>query len=258
MEDTKRTYGININRLPASQLNFKEFEKTTSLPSSVDLRSKMPPVWDQGQLGACTSFGTAVCFEYADKDAFEPSHLFIYYNERSMEGTINEDSGANISDGIKSLQTYGVCKESSWPYNISKFKVKPSATCYTEALRNRALNVANIRQDLTSMKTCLSNGFPIVLGISVYSSFESQQVANTGVVPMPGAKEKNLGGHCVACVGYNDTTKTWLMRNSWGTSWGMKGYFTLPYMYLLDSNLCSDLWSITSIRPTPKQIPIDV
>jgi C1A family cysteine protease len=106
------------------------------------------------------------------------------------------------------------------------------------------------------MKTCLASGFPIVVGISVYSSFESQAVATSGNVPMPNInKEQCLGGHAVLVVGYDDTSKHWIMRNSWGTSWGMAGYFTLPYMYLLDSNLASDLWIITKESNTVVRVP---
>jgi C1A family cysteine protease len=100
------------------------------------------------------------------------------------------------------------------------------------------------------MKTCLASGFPIVVGIAVYSSFESGTVAKTGVVPMPKSNEECLGGHAVVCVGYDDKAQTWIMRNSWGLGWGNKGYFTLPYLYLLDSSLCSDLWCITSLKIT--------
>ena len=244
----KRIYNVKIERLPISSLKFKTFEKVVTLPSSVDLRPKCPPVYDQGQLGSCTANALAAAFEIDDNNAFIPSRLFIYYNERKLENTIPEDAGAMLHDGIKTLQTYGVCPETLWPYDISKFAVKPSANCYTTALNTKAFTCNNIIQDLTHMKTSLANGFPFVVGIAVYESFESQQVAQTGVVHMPNlATEKCLGGHALLCVGYNDSTKTWLMRNSWGTGWGMGGYFTLPYLYLLDSHLSSDLWNITKL-----------
>lgn len=83
------------------------------------------------------------------------------------------------------------------------------------------------------MKGCLNSGFPFVVGILVYSSFETNKVASTGMVPMPGPKESLLGGYW-----YVDT------RNSWGTRWGDRGYFYIPYDYLLSTSLSSDLWSI--------------
>jgi C1A family cysteine protease len=105
----------------------KTFSKVATLPISVDLRGKMPPVYDQGALGSCTGNALACAFEYDDKNIFQPSRLFIYYNERNIEGTVSSDSGALISDGIKSLETYGVCPETLGPYDISKFADKPHA-----------------------------------------------------------------------------------------------------------------------------------
>ena len=106
------------------------------------------------------------------------------------------------------------------------------------------------------MKTCLAQGYPFCVGIAIYSSFESPAVAQTGVVPMPSPKDQFLGGHAVDVVGYDDNKKVWIMRNSWGTNWGQKGYFTLPYSYLLDSKLASDLWVITKIEVVP--VPIQI
>ena len=94
------------------------------------------------------------------------------------------------------------------------------------------------------MRTCLAAGYPFVFGFTVYESFESQEVANTGIVKMPKRGEQALGGHAVLAVGYNDAKQTFLVRNSWGEDWGMSGYFTLPYKYLSNRNLSDDFWTI--------------
>jgi len=255
MESVKRAYGINIQRLHQTDLNIKKFDEIAILPKSVDLRNKMPPVLNQGTLACCTGFAISACFDYEDKSNFQPSPLFIYYNERLMGGSVMIDSGANIADGIRSLETFGVCKNSSWPYIINKFKIKPPETCYKEALNYKVTSSFNVQQDIKSIKTCLANGHTIVLGIAIYSSFESRECILTGKIPMPNPNEECLGGHCVVCVGYDDETQTWLMRNSRGAGWGNKGYFTLPYSYLLDTNLCSDLWAMTSVKITPTPTP---
>ena len=176
-----------------------------------------------------------------------PSRLFIYYNERVLENDILQDAGASLTDGIKTLEKYGVCPETMWPYDITKFAVKPTDSCYTEALNYTAITVANIQQNEQVMKSCLASGFPFVVGINIYTSFESDNVSMNGIVPMPNIQtEVCLGGHAIVCVGYNETQ--WIMRNSWGIGWGDKGYFYLPYQYLLDSTLSSDLWDITKIK----------
>ena len=223
-----------------------------SLSTKKDLRSKMPPVYDQGQLGSCTANALGGAVEYdiicQSQGEWTPSRLFIYYNERAMEGTIQSDAGAQIRDGIKTLAKQGVCHETLWPYTISKFTEQPITKAYTDAIKYIALKYARVTQTLPQMKSCLNTGIPIVLGISVYSSFESADVAKTGMVPMPQANESLLGGHAVLCVGYDDSIQRFIMRNSWGSSWGDKGYFYIPYNYLLNPDLCSDMWAINLVK----------
>jgi C1A family cysteine protease len=217
------------------------------LPKSVDLRTTCSPVEDQGQLGSCTANALAGALEYLerkDQVTFEDfSRLFIYYNERAIEHTIHSDSGAMIRDGIKTLAKQGVCSEARWPYVISKFKSKPGPACYKDALDHQITSYHRILT-LDEMRACLAKGFPFVFGFTVYESFESQRVAKTGTVNMPKKGEKSLGGHAVLAVGYNDSKKRFLVRNSWGPDWGMKGYFTMPYNYVADRNLSDDFWTI--------------
>jgi C1A family cysteine protease len=222
------------------------------LPSSVDLRPQCPPVYDQGQLGSCTANAIAAELEFdqmKEKHAriFVPSRLFIYYNEREMEGTVASDSGAQIRDGIKSVAKQGACPENLWPYNITKFTVKPPQQCYKQALKFKAVQYQRILQISNQLKGCLASGYPFVFGFTVYESFESPQVAKTGHAPMPSPTEAVVGGHAVMAVGYDDSQNWFIVRNSWGEGWGMKGYFTLPYAYLLDQNLASDIWTIRSV-----------
>ena len=246
MSVQKRVYDVNISRVHPSSLNFLHLDKVSSLPSIVDLRPKMPPVYNQLACGSCSSQSLGAAYEFASGNTFSPSRLFIYYCERYIEHTVSTDSGAMIHDGIRTLQTYGVCPETLWPYDIPKFAVKPPTSCYQAALKHKAVTVHNIKQDITSMKTALANGFPIVVGIQVYASFESDEVAKTGMVPLPDVNnEEALGGHAILVSGYDDKKRVWIMRNSWGADWGDKGYFYLPYEYLLDSSLSSDLWNIT-------------
>jgi len=219
-----------------------------NLPDSVDLSSKCPPVYDQGQLGSCTANAIAAAVEYEHKKKFMPSRLFIYYNERAMEGTVESDSGAQIRDGIKSVATQGAPPERLWPYQIAKFRDKPSAEAYRAGDTDQVVLYQRLAQDLNIMKGCLASKFPFVFGFTAYESFEGQKVAKTGVLPMPGLKEKIVGGHAVLAVGYDDATRTFLVRNSWGPDWGLKGYFKMPYAYLTNPKLASDFWTIRGVE----------
>jgi C1A family cysteine protease len=219
-----------------------------ALPPTADLRAQCPGVYDQGQLGSCTAnaIGGAIEFDRLKQKLpdFVPSRLFIYYNERVIEGTVNIDSGAQIRDGIKSVASLGVCPESDWPYDIANFAKKPSAKAYSDAVTDRAVSYQSLVPDLNQMKGCLASGYPFVLGFTVYESFESAAVAQTGHAPMPAPGERAIGGHAVMAVGYEDAHQWFVARNSWGSGWGMAGYFTMPYAYLIQPGLSSDFWTI--------------
>lgn len=223
------------------------------LPTQVDLRPNCPPVYDQGQLGSCTAnaIGAAHQFEQIRQDAdkaFPPSRLFIYFNERVIEHTEGTDSGAMLRDGIKSVVKQGVCPETLWPYQPTAFTKKPGVACYREALKHQVVSYQRLIQKLDLMKGCLADGYPFVFGFSVYESFESPAVARTGKVPLPASTERVLGGHAVMAVGYDDTRKCMIVRNSWSEKWGVKGYCFMPYEFFTTPGLSSDFWTIRMVE----------
>lgn len=215
--------------------------------SIIDLRSNDSPIFDQGALGSCTGNALAGALQFLEKKDKVPyielSRLFIYYDERVVENTVSIDSGAQIRDGIKTLAKLGVCSETCCPYNIQNFAVQPGHKCYIEASKHRILSYYRLNT-LSDMLHCINTGYPFVFGFSVYDSFESDQVVQTGIVNMPTTNENLLGGHAVMAIGYDDNQKRFLVRNSWGISWGQKGYFTIPYDYLTNRNLSDDFWVI--------------
>ncbi|MBS1686833.1 MAG: C1 family peptidase [Bacteroidetes bacterium] len=231
---------------------------TQKLPVKVDLRPQCPEVYEQGQLGSCTANAIAAAFEFGQlkqnaANAFMPSRLFIYYNERVIENTVNSDAGAQIRDGIKSVNTIGVCPEKMWPYSDKSdlFAKKPTPSCYTAAANHQVLSYQRVSRDLAQMKACLAQGYPFVFGFSVYSAFESDAVAKSGKLNMPAKSEQQEGGHAVLAVGYDDAAKRFIVRNSWGADWGLQGYFTMPYAYLMSENLADDFWTIRIVEDAP-------
>lgn len=225
----------------------------SKLPRRVDLRKQCPAVYDQGQLGSCTAnaIGGALEFDQRKQNGrkpFTPSRLFIYYNERAMEGTVESDSGAQIRDGIKTVAKEGACKEKTWPYDIARFRDKPAKASYTEAKKNQAIRYQRLTQSLSQLKGCLAEGYPFVFGFVVYDSFETPEVAKTGHAPIPGARDNPVGGHAVMAVGYDESKQWFIVRNSWGPKWGMRGYFTLPYGYLVQNSLAQDFWTVRQVE----------
>jgi C1A family cysteine protease len=233
-----------------------------ALPAKADLRPQCPPVYDQLQLGSCTANAIAAAIEFDQIKqklaTFTPSRLFIYYNERVIEQDVALDNGAQIRNGIKSVAKEGACPETMWPYNDQNmdpdpcpncpYAQEPTPTSYAEAAKHTVQSYQRLNPILNILKGCLASGYPFVFGFTVYESFESDQVAQTGIVPMPAPTEKTVGGHAVLGVGYDDAAQQFIVRNSWGSGWGLSGYFMMPYAYPTNSSLADDFWTIRLVQ----------
>lgn len=241
----KKRYGWKPDFPDHRDFAYSIIRPRVQYPQVVDLRPLDSPIQDEGALGSCTANALAGALQFLELKNNEKlvnlSRLFIYYNERSIEGTIDQDAGAQIRDGVKVLNQLGVCSEYVCPYAINQFTQKPTEQSYEEALERKIISYHRLNgQD--DMLTCLADGFPFVFGFTVYNGFESAQVAKTGEVSMPGPDEKILGGHAVMAVGYDLAKQQFIVRNSWSASWGAKGYFYIPFDYL--RTMADDFWTI--------------
>lgn len=264
---TPRIYGWRPQLADNRDRLFTPPPSPTGLPALVDLRPSCPPVYDQGQIGSCTANAIAGALQFTRRKEgrtpdFNPSRLFIYYGERNIEHTVHSDAGAIIRDGIKVVNQLGAPPETEWPYDgtpadpatgtfppHAHAATKPSAKAFKDALNYQATSYLAIPgNNVDQMRACLAAGFPFVFGFVVYDSFESQAVAANGMVPMPKNGEKQLGGHAVCAVGYDDHAKRMIVRNSWGPGWGDKGYFHMPYDYFADPGLSSDFWTLRVVE----------
>jgi C1A family cysteine protease len=228
-----------------------EFAPTVvHLPASVDLAADraMPPVWDQGRLGSCTAHGTLACFLWASAKcgARDPmlSRLMLYYDTRAASGTVDQDSGAQIRDAVKATRA-GICPETLWPYDVARFAEEPSPRARQAAAANVGVSYRRVRASTFAIKACLAEGFPVDFGFTVFESFESADVAASGLVPMPQSWEREVGGHCVATVGYDDARQAFKIRNSLGPGWGLAGYCWMSYEYV--RRFASDFWTIRTV-----------
>lgn len=222
-----------------------------NLPHKVDLRPYLPRVFDQGALGSCTANAGACLALYLIKKErdplFIPSRLAIYYWTREREGTVNEDSGASLRETMKVLTAIGTPNEKQWWYDVNKFAVRPGKKVLLEANKHKLDEYSSVDQDLDHLKAALADGYPIIFGFAVYPSFDSPEVSKTGIVPMPSGDEPCIGGHAVTLVGYDDDTRMFIVRNSWGDDWGLKGNFMMPYEYVIDNDLADDFWTAKTI-----------
>lgn len=205
------------------------------------------PILDQGSLGSCVSNATYALFYILSKRKISLSRLQLYMTNRAIDkSSLIEDSGATIRGCMKAVSKYGLTNEKIWYYNILNFDKLPPSDAFRNLYKLNKFVYTFIKQDLKSIKEVLASGKPIVIGIIIYSSFESTNATNYGIISIPDINNETLlGGHAVLLVGYDDKTKVFKFQNSWGKGWGDKGYGYVPYDYVLDNNLAFDLCTVT-------------
>jgi C1A family cysteine protease len=235
-----------------------------SLPATADLRPWCSPIENQGSLGSCTAQAGVGIVEYFERRAFgkhiDASRLFLYKATRNMLHWTG-DTGAFLRSTMGAMALFGVPPEEYWPYVVGDFEKEPPAFCYAFAQNYQAISYYRLDPPgtakdglLNMIKINLAAGLPSIFGFTVYGSYT--QAATTGKIPYPTSGEKIIGGHAIVAVGYDDNMKikninayatetkgALLIRNSWGTEWGSKGYGWLPYVYILNG-LAVDWWSL--------------
>ena len=247
------------------------YQKVDGLPSRVDLRKDCPPVFNQADLGSCSSqAGVAARMMVGDIDTML-SRLYLYYKEREMNNETSEDSGATMRDVCKALAKFGVCEEQIWPYVVKKFDKAPPVEASLNAEKYKIIRYSALHGTDAIRNYLAIHQQPVLIGMDVYSCFESKEVKDTGNLPLPGKFEQYLGGHAILIVGYDDNklaakkrgliswikqlfsgkerleqmkTGCFICRNSWGKDWGDGGYFYMPYDYV-NNGLAFDAWVIS-------------
>ncbi len=228
------------------------------MPKAIDLRKWCSPIENQGALGSCTAHAGVGMLEYYERRTtgkhLDGSRLFLYKVTRQLLGFTGDD-GAYLRDTMKAMVLFGVPPEKYWPYVEDKFNEDPGSFCFSFAQSYQALDYYRLdpsgltpEQILDSVKRNLAAELPAMFGFSVYSSIPPLGDGK-GEIPFPIRGDSLEGGHAVLAVGYDDAKKiagktgALLIRNSWGTGWGDKGYGWLPYAYVLHG-LADDFWSM--------------
>ena len=242
----------------AAQYQPSAMIKFAKLPNKVDLRSLMTPVEDQGQTSSCVANAVAGAYEYWIKKATRQdddiSRLFVYYNARWRDGSQDKDDGSVIQLAMEGLAKFGACSEKVWPFDKKLLLQKPGGDAYKDAAPRRVQDMAQVPLTVEAWKQALAEGKPIVFGCLLFDSFDECNKRG-GVVPMPEpedlSREKH-SGHSMCAVGYSDTEKVFIVRNSWGTKWGDKGYCYMPYDYLMNPKFNDgDCWVFVPRVPLP-------
>lgn len=263
-------YMLNKDKYDEHDFLYEQGLEAQTLPSNFDLRPLAPSVYDQGNEGSCSAnAGCAARTMLAKDPTLYLSRAFLYYNERVLEGTTQDDQGGSMRDIVKATTKYGICLDSEMPYKVGDYATAPTQQNYVDAEKYKIGSYSRIG-GITAIRQALFTRYqPVLIGMDVFEGMESDQIAKTGVLPMPGKDETSLGGHAVLAVGYAETlpkavTETLphkscfeklfdfifrvkpvsgylIVRNSWGENWGDGGYFYMPYEYV-ESGYAFDFW----------------
>lgn len=221
------------------------------LPPAVDLSPMCSPVENQGQIGSCTANSVAGAMEYHQILHRQPltdlSRLYIYYNARRIRGRTDQDTGCSMAEAVASYLAFGACPEAVWPYRHHLWDQEPSPEAYASAGFFPDLQYAALDYGL-DLKIALYSGLPVIFGMGVPDSFQTVGGKYGHVKPLPeGGWEPPAGGHAMLIVGYNDQKRAWLVRNSWGTGWGLNGHVWIDYAYMDHYRQPLGFWTIGSL-----------
>jgi C1A family cysteine protease len=223
---------------------------TQALPQSVDLRNKLPQVWNQGSIGSCVAHAVAAAHIAAQKKngkaAVMPSRLALYFQARAVRGWQYQDSGCYITDAMKVTAKLGAANEKLYPYTTSKFTMKPPASVYKDALLRQTVEYQKIDSTKPAViKAALAEGHPVVFGSTLY---ENHDKLVDNIMPDPDLTTSVIGGHAMTIVGYDDEKQLFLVRNSWGKTWGDNGHHWMSYRYITNLSLTDDVWILKSVE----------
>ncbi|MFZ0361446.1 MAG: C1 family peptidase [Terriglobales bacterium] len=216
------------------------------LPQQVDLREFGGPIKDQGEEGSCTGHAFSSAREWMARRYEKASPILspqcLYAEELLASGEFPNDDGAMPRTGCQVLTALGCCETALYPYVAGQI-TRPTPEQARNALKYKTGAYHRIGT-LSDFLTCLADAtpWPVLVGFAVYESFMSDEVAETGIMPVPQVGEAEQGGHEVLCLGYDLGRKLALVQNSWGAEWGRKGYFWMPFEVIASAD--TDLWMV--------------
>lgn len=247
--------GLNLKGMALLKDDSRELEEgvfaaAASLPAKVDLRAGSSPIANQGGTNACVGYALADGIgEYLARKAGRPLNLspgFIWNQTRHVEKQLDDNAPTNPTDSFKIADNLGFAEESVFPSISAAQKdgtklfgqlltIRPSNDVIANAKKNRFIKGFKAITTVHALKKSLASDMPVMLGVAVYES--TMKVGASGAWPLPAKGEESLGGHAITCVGYDNVKKHFIIRNSWGTSWGDKGYGYMPYAFVKSESL---------------------
>lgn len=255
MARLKPRFGWKPDKKDPRDLKFKLPQHFTAfdLPERVDNTRFLPKeVLHQLDLGSCTANAADTLLRSAGQRVNKPvaptSRLYTYFNTRDIEGTTDEDAGGEIRNVFKALNKNGYCDEPLWPYKIKSYRKRPPEAAYAQgAARTSGFRYGRVAHTPEQLQASLHLGYLVEFGFFVPASFISPFTEDTGIMTMPRPGESVLGGHAVVLVDYDRKLQRYRCRNSYGSEWGDRGYFYMPFAFAHDPDWCLDHWTILEL-----------
>lgn len=242
----------NVEEVPLKE----DYAAHTPKAKSIDLRENFTEIKNQGEQGSCTAHAVTSVFEYILKqnkqEDSDLSEAFVYYNTRKKAGDISKDEGSSYDYAIESMTEFGICSEKLMPYSESDFTTPPSEDAIADAATRKVKKALNVKLTLNDLKSALEDGYPVAISAELFDSFGQ---GLKGIISMPTQEEiestenedNKHRHHAMVICGYDDDKKLFVVRNSWGKTYGDKGYCYMPYSYFTDVNLVSFACIITEV-----------
>lgn len=248
----EETPGFGLLRTPDEK--YKAFASielaaVAAFPPRVDLSWKMSPIKNQSIYNSCVGFAVAAALEIVPNAAGlvqDESERFLWYNAKAQDGHGNPDTnrGTYIHTAIAVAQQLGSCWEGQCPYTSPL--TRPIADAYASAARMKVTAAYRLTgNSVDHYKAMLSIGWPVITGFDIFGDRAYQEyifgeyTRRTGVIKMPPEPvPARTNGHAVVFVGYDDNSKLFRFKNSWGPI-GDRGYYYMPYDYV---KYTSDAW----------------
>ncbi|MGM9739705.1 MAG: C1 family peptidase [Candidatus Cryptobacteroides sp.] len=235
----------------------EEYKPMQTVPPSIDLRASFTSVKDQGDMGACSAFAVVAIFEAILKKNgqtdIDLSEQFAYYNARRDETGTKKDSGCSLYSVIQTMTKDGICLENLFPYNPDKISMEPPKEAYDDAENRKIVKAKAVRKEIQDIKSAVCEGYPVAISLKIFNSFNPSK----GFIPMPSDEEiaeGKSGNHAMVICGYNDEARFFVVRNSWGNKFGIKGYCYIPYTYIGNPELLNGACIITDISDTKLKV----
>lgn len=214
----------------------------------IDLRDQFPPVYDQESLHCSVPCSILSVYRFFTnktnpEEEYIPSRMHLHQLTSLID---SNDRSLSIKNALHILEKVGTVSEEI--IGFGEYPDHDERFLGIEAKPPKLIKYRKVEQSKEQFKRALDAGYPIIFGMSLYSSSLTEGTRKTGEIKMPTKSDQVVGGISMVLVGYDNQRKHWIVRNSWGTQWGDKGYGYIPFSYLTNPQLANSFWVIYKLE----------